>query len=520
MGPDRQHVNRTGFAKVLPAIFSKGLPAIVVVALSAITIIAIQTLLIEPLKRSDDLSRDIEVLKGLVADTEAQQRKTDAELGQLIKDIKRNGHLDKSEELRKAIEDLKQALTISTNDASNKVRDSLGLINAQREQVKLSTGIHTGFLQALGSTFVIATVFIAIRNLGLAQKNLEVSENKLTSELIAKATDHLGNKDSIVRLGGVNTLTWSAKTLFVKKEYDSAFTIVNTLMGFIVERSNRLRHSTATTSALPIDIFAALRFLLSIGEDLRAGLGLASIDLRHSNFSRMQLNGLHLVNVDLRSAKINQSELKDSRLTNSQFDLANAKAVDFTNTSMGECTFGLCALEHAMVKDASIQNSSFKSADFGIGFNFSQVKCLESSDFTLALMPKVVFDGITMKDVQFNGADLSSSSFKNCTITGVSFDNASLKDADLKDTVIVKCSYFGCDFSGVNLQGLKFENENLRGARNITAKQLLQADSISAIAVDEWLEREIIEHCTWLLSISNSRLLLSLFISKKVSYLY
>jgi uncharacterized protein YjbI with pentapeptide repeats len=512
MGPDRRHANRTGFAK--------GLPAIVAVSLTAITIIAIQTLLIEPLKRSNDLSRDIEVLKGLVADTEAQQRKTDAELRQLIKDIKKNGHLGKSEELQKVIKDLEQALTISTSDVSNKVRDSLGLISAQREQVRLSTGIHTGFLQALGSTFVIATVFIAIRNLGLAQKNLEVSENKLTSELIAKATDHLGNTDSIVRLGGVNTLTWSAKTLFLKKEYDSAYTIVNTLMGFIVERSSRLRNSTTTTSALPIDIFAALRFLLSIGEDLRAGLGLASIDLRHSNFSRKQLNGLHLVNVDLRSANINQSELKDSMLTNSQFDLANAKAVDFTNTSIGGCSFSLCAFEHAMVKDAKIQNSSFKSADFGIGFNFSQVKCLEYSDFTLALLPKAVFDRITMKDVQFNGADLSSSSFKNCTIKGVSFDNASLKDADLRNTVAANCSYFGCDFYGTNLQGLKFENENLRGARNITAKQLLQADSASAIEVDEWLEREIIEKCTWLLAISNSGFLLSLYISKKASYLY
>jgi fluoroquinolone resistance protein len=448
--------------------------------------LGVKTLLVDPINKAESLNGDLVELKRRYHGNSSAYKAMSNDVQTLLLKIRKSGLSADTKLIAEGLENIDKQLEANKAAIELEPRDSLAFIGAERENIKLVTGINASFLQALGSTLILVTAFVAIRNLRLAQKSLEVSENKLTSEIIAKATDHLGSEDSIVRLGGVNTLIWIAGALNKKGEHESAAVISNTLMGFIVSRS--LREEAAVLSDLPIDMSAALDFLQRFKIFNITELSNV-IKLSNCNFQMRRIPSLSLTNSDLRGSLLQNADMKHSCIKASCLDQARLESSDLSFSKIEDSSFTLCNLCDTILNGASIRRCVFSSADFGISFNFRQINELADSSLLLAKLPKAIFDGTTLRGVKFNGADLTGSSFKGCKLENVSFDNAILKGADFEGVVSRHCSYSGSDFSEVRLKAADLKDEDLRGIKNLFAEQLVEAETEGA-QVDDSLKAE------------------------------
>jgi uncharacterized protein YjbI with pentapeptide repeats len=459
---------------------------ILVISSASFLGIGVKTLLLDPMNSAAALSGELTKLRGKHNAHHTSKTSINGDIQQLVNQIRQ---IKSSSETKKIEENMlllgRKLEGITATDTEQ--RDALALIAAQREQIKLTAGIKSGFVQALGSGFILLTVFVAIRNLRLAQKNLEVSENKLTSEIIAKATDHLGSEASIVRLGGLNTLIWIARSLSTKQEIESTKTIFNTIAGFIVIRS-QLDKADAL-SAMPIDILAAFDFLLSSHGNAH-NMTSNRINLAGSQFGKRRFNGVSLINLNLESSALKSSDMKKSSISNCNLTQADLTLADLSGCVITDSQFSICVLEQAILAGASLKKCSFTGSKFGSSFEFNQVQAISESDFSLADLQHAIFDGLHLCEITFNGANLLGASFRHCTLENVIFDNANLNGAVFDNAKAKSCSYVGANLEEVSLQAAELEEVNLRGSKNLTRESLCKATRRD-VAIDEWLHSEI-----------------------------
>lgn len=443
-------------------------------------------LLVDPMNSARALSGELTKLKDRRGTNYSSKAGVNSDIQNLVGMVRQSKPSSETKLIEEALLRLGRKLDGITT-ANTVQRDALALIAAEREQIKLTTGIISGFFQALGSGIILVTVFVAIRNLGLAQKNLKVSENKLTSEIIAKATDHLGSDASIVRLGGINTLIWIARSLMTKQDRESTETISNTLAGFIVIRS-RL-DTVDVLSSMPIDISAALIFLLNSFEDTQ-DVTSPQINLTGSQFSKRRFNGISLKNLDLENSVFNSSDIKKSSISNCNLNQADLALADLSGCEIVNSQFSICTLENALLAGASLRNCTFTGSKFGSSFEFNQAQAISETDFSIAQLQHAVFDGLHLREITFNGANLSGASFRNCRMENVVFDNANLNGAVFDSAIVKACSYIGANLAEVSLQAADLEEVNLRGAKNLTRESLCKATR-KRVDIDEWLQDEI-----------------------------
>jgi uncharacterized protein YjbI with pentapeptide repeats len=449
--------------------------------------VGVKALLVDPMNSAGVLSGELTKLKNQHRTHYSSKAGVNGDIQHLVKIIRQSKPSSETKLIEETLLRLGRKLDgITTADTVQ--RDALALIAAEREQIKLTTGISSGFFQALGSGFILVTVFVAIRNLGLAQKNLKVSENKLTSEIIAKATDHLGSEASIVRLGGINTLIWIARSLMTKQDRESTETISNTLAGFIVIRS-RL-DTVDVLSSMPIDVSAALMFLLHSFEGTQ-DVTSPKINLTGSQFGKRRFNGVSLKNLDLENSVLNSSDIKSSSISNCNLNQADLALADLSGCEIVNSQFSICTLENALLAGASLKECTFTGSKFGSSFEFNQTQVISETDFSLAQLQYAIFDGLHLRKITFNGANLSGASFRNCRLENVIFDNANLNGAAFDNAIVKACSCVGTNLEEVSLQAADLEKVDLRGSKNLTLESLCKATR-RQVDIDEWLRDEII----------------------------
>lgn len=433
----------------------------VALLIAGILVIGSKFLLVDPMNRAEVLSREMVILRERNKASQSSRASVSSDIQQIIEKAKQFKPTSETKWIEERLIRLGKKLEgIASSEIEQ--RDALAFIAAEREQIKLIAGINSGFLQALGSGFILVTAFVALRNLRLAQKNLEISENKLTSEIIAKATDHLGSETPIVRLAGINTLIWIARSLITKQEKVSVATIENTIAGFIVNRSQS--DKADALSSLPIDIETALNFLLQKqkhAQDQPSG----QINLASSQFSLRRLHGVCLVNINLQNSSLSGSDLKRSSILDCNLSLADLSSSDLSSCEVKDSQFSISILENAIVTEAKFVNCTFTRAKFGSSFDFSRVQAISEIDFSLAELQCAIFDGLDLCGIKFNGTDLTGASFRQCKLENVVFDNAILNGAILDNAKAGSCSFSGADLAEVSLQAVELENVDLRGAK-------------------------------------------------------
>lgn len=469
--------------------------------------------LIKPLSVSRELSREIFILKQQNNSAIALERATNSEIDILLQEILSIGRSAKINKVIAKADRLKQLVKKSNSDSVQaQLRNTLSLISAESSQLQLRSSIFAGLFQIIGSLLIIATAYAAIRNLRIAQKNLDVSERKLASDFIAKATDHLGDEDVIVRLGGINTLIWSAKTLPSNDELNSATSIMNTIMGFIVSRSHRRERSLLLEPiSPPIDFYSAFQFLLSPSNPIQ-GESSSLIDLSGGNYSKLLITNLAIRHVSFKFGNMQYTRFRGSKIFGCDFDLADFSFADLSGTTISNCSFNTCDFERAEVSQACILNSRFTSTNFGGGFDLSKTSKLEKLDFSFALLRNAFLDGAVLCEVQFNGTHLNNSSFNQCRLERVSFENAILKNACLKNAVAINCEFSSTDFEEVDMMGASFAGANLKGAKNLTARQLLAATFSQDTQIDQHIMLELVQLIALRIIVARSEYLFQIYV--------
>ena len=214
------------------------------------------------------------------------------------------------------------------------------LATLEKERITAENAIRSSLIQGLGGLFIIATAYIAWRNLLLAQE-------KQTAERFSKAVEQLGSEKVHVRLGGIYALEQIAKDAEEKYYWPA----METLTAFVREESPfpPKTKSKATESqtdvtmdmerpSLKTDIQAVLTVIsrrkhsylrgephpLNLGRTNLQGLQfLPNTELAGTNFIAANLQGAQLVGANLQEAQLTKAELQEADLTGVKLQMAD-----------------------------------------------------------------------------------------------------------------------------------------------------------------------------------------------------
>ncbi len=116
------------------------------------------------------------------------------------------------------------------------VRDWAAQVSANR----------TLLVNLLGGAAVAVTIYFTYGNFKIAQDNLKLTQNRLTTELFSKSVEQLGSPDMIVRLGGIMSLARIAR----ESKYDY-FPVMQILTGYLRNKYRTHGEKITQASTLP-----------------------------------------------------------------------------------------------------------------------------------------------------------------------------------------------------------------------------------------------------------------------------
>lgn len=216
---------------------------------------------------------------------------------------------------------------------------------AQTQGVELSEG-ETRFdvensaretlVQALGGLFFCTTTFFTWRTLINAEKNFQLSEDKLVTERFGKSIEMLAHEKTEVRIGGIYLLERISRDSI--EDYRP---VLETLCAFIRIQSVSYRQMNENENITPQDIQSALEVLVNrnVNNDGQLKLNLRQAWLRNSHLSGIHLDladlqGADLKGADLKGASLDFSNLKGANLDGASLEFASIKSVKWDNNTV------------------------------------------------------------------------------------------------------------------------------------------------------------------------------------------
>ena len=135
-------------------------------------------------------------------------------------------------------------------------------------------------------------------------------------------------------------------------------------------------------------------------------------------------------------------ELFDGEYIKCTFNNCNFSRTNFRGTDFLDCTFNTCDMSLATMQHTGLKNVQFTSCKL-MGINFSLCSnfmffvffsncVLDYSSFFQKKMKKIHFIGCSLKQVDFEEADLAMSIFTDCDLTDANFSRTNLEKADFR----------------------------------------------------------------------------------------
>jgi len=123
---------------------------------------------------------------------------------------------------------------------------------------------------------------------------------------------------------------------------------------------------------------------------------------------------------------------------------------------------------------------------------------LHLSEFASADMDTVLLDNSIVSKCNFEGASISSSSFKNAIATGsnftrskcnsVVFESADIRRCDFSNSIVVDCKFKGADLMHTNFDNANLTGSDFRGCANLSFIQLEKALTLDYVKMDKEIE--------------------------------
>nr|WP_319393719.1 pentapeptide repeat-containing protein [uncultured Desulfobacter sp.] len=209
--------------------------------------------------------------------------------------------------------------------------------------------------------------------------------------------------------------------------------------------------------------------------------------LKEANFRGAILESAHFVDSTLEDADFENAQLKEThfgwaKLIKTNFRGATLKRTNFKKAKLIGVDFGGAQIEEVDFEEAEVERAHFKGA------------CLEKADFWKATLKEADFGEARLNEAHFGEALLKGAHFKDAEradfwgaqLEGAHFESARLNKANfwkaqLEGAHFEEAMLEGACFWRAKLEGAHLEGALLKGVKDLTAKQLIQADSIYKI---------------------------------------
>jgi uncharacterized protein YjbI with pentapeptide repeats len=280
--------------------------------------------------------------------------------------------------------------------------------------------------------------------------NFSQGENRLITERFTRSIEQLGNKEETIRIGGIYALERIAND-----SPRDGWTIMEVLSSFIRGKQNiKGQDLAAKLPTIRTDAQAALTVIKRRQTDLEN-------DRKYLDLSLTNLNGANLVAANLDRAKLNSSLLTNADLREAQLNFAN--------------------LSNANLNGANLSNAHLNSANL-IQADLSNTN-LSTTDLHEANLNKA-----NLSDAILDGAKLSNASLGNTNLSGAILIGANLRGATMSKSNLTKADLSGADLAGANLADANLNKTDLRKVKNLSIKQIEQAQNWRLAIYDPEIE--------------------------------
>lgn len=303
--------------------------------------------------------------------------------------------------------------------------------DASLETVKAVVG-------GIGTLATIAAGVVLYLNFTIAEKNLQVSEEKQVTERFAKAVELLGNKEVEVRLGGIYALERIAKDS--PKDH---WTIMEILSAYVRQKSPLCKEpGEQVEEPIVIDVQAAVTVIgrRKVEQDPEG----AMIDLRYTSLinvvlERANLQGACLIGADMRAGIFRNAQLQGANL------------------------------DTALMRGACLEDADLQKAH------------LDATELQAAFMEGINLEGARLCGADLRGARLNKAKLREAHLEGAKLQESRLNHADLQEAFLTRANLQGARLYKANLQGAFLTGANLQGA------ELTEANLDSTLASDDQL---------------------------------
>ena len=270
-------------------------------------------------------------------------------------------------------------------------------------------------------------------------------------ERFQKGSQMLGSKKFVVRMSGMTIL----EQLFDEHPGKFHTKVVKLLGKFTKSREGELTKLTV------IDMQEAL---LAIGRINRLAIfaySIRRIDVTHSNFDGVELNGGKFLRIDFfkstfrEKTKIRNFLFRDSRLFLANFDDTFFFNVVFSGSALGNASFVKAKLRNVQFVRSRLHSVSF------LNTNLDRCKFIDS------YADKAVFSGATLFKVSFSGTSLENANFYRAKLIRAIFSGSSLRSVSL-----IEANLEFADLTDADLTDADLTDANLQGVINLTQAQL------------------------------------------------
>ncbi|GJE38681.1 pentapeptide repeat-containing protein [Methylobacterium persicinum] len=198
------------------------------------------------------------------------------------------------------------------------------------------------------------------------------------------------------------------------------------------------------------------------------------IDLQDKALSGLNLSGLNLRGANLRTARLNKTNLRGADLTGANLEQAWLLKADLSGAKLADAKmFGITA-----------RDANFSGADLSRSIPIGDFKGANMSGATLIDLKggaDIKNQSMGLMRAVFTSVNLSGANLRGANLGRSRLEFANLKDADLTDVVLMGSDLSGANLTGATVTGADFKNVDVDSAKLIDLKG--QADT------KDWSER-------------------------------
>lgn len=262
-------------------------------------------------------------------------------------------------------------------------------------------------VQLLGGIAVLAGLFLTLRRLDHAERQLALAQQSHFTERYSRAIEQLGDESMHIRLGGIYALER------VSVDSSADYVSVMDVLTAFVRQSVKWNETAAiplSRTELPQDVQAVMR-VLARRPPLMTGTEPPWLDLRQTDLRTLDLDRANLRRVLFVGSHLERAKLWFATLSGSVFFNAHLEDAEFEQSKLVDCVMSHSTCDRARFSHCDLQHTEFSDASL-VACDFSGARLVDTI-FTKTNLQGANFYGAAFERTVLCGADLTDAKHLN-----------------------------------------------------------------------------------------------------------